>query len=516
MSPTPRKQSPLIFRWFWPMLVVVALVIAAWWFLAGGGAGADAAYRTAPVERGEIRAAISATGTLSATATIEIGTQVSGMLQSVEVDFNDAVAKDQVIARIDPSTFQARLEQASATLSSARAGLSEAQAVARNAELDYTRKADLLKRQLIARTDADQSLAARDQARARIVSARAQVRQQQATVDSAKLDMEKTVIRSPVDGVVLLRAVEPGQTVAASLQTPVLFKIAGDLRKMEIVLAIDEADIGQVREGQTAQFTVDAFPDRNFSGRVKQVRLAATNTANVITYPVVVQVANPDQSLLPGMTANAEIEINRRPNVLSVPNAALRFRPAKAGDNGARGSSSGRSGATSTSAAQHTGDGNNGGGTIDALGKIAIGLQLEPRQREAFEQSQQAMRDLAAQRRSGGSAMGVAEQVEGRSRGGSAAAGSVAPDDRGQRTAERIKQNFAAFRALLNPAQQATWDSELAALTAGSAPVYRLVDGKLRQVIVRIGASDGTRTEIISGELAESDLVIIGSARPTP
>ncbi|MFA6986322.1 MAG: efflux RND transporter periplasmic adaptor subunit, partial [Arenimonas sp.] len=234
-------------RWLWPMLAVAALAIAAWWFLAGGRAGADAAYRTAPVERGEIRTAISATGTLSATATIEIGTQVSGTLQSVEVDFNDTVTKGQVIARIDPSTFQARLEQASATLSSTRAGLSEAQAVARNAELDYTRKADLLKRQLIARTDADQALAARDQARARIVSARAQVRQQQANVDSARLDLEKTVIRSPVDGVVLLRAVEPGQTVAASLQTPVLFKIAGDLRKMEIVLAIDEADNGQVR-----------------------------------------------------------------------------------------------------------------------------------------------------------------------------------------------------------------------------------------------------------------------------
>ena len=134
------------------------------------------------------------------------------------------------------------------------------------------------------------------------------------------------MIRSPVDGVVLERAVEPGQTVAASLQTPVLFKIAGDLSKMEIVLAIDEADIGQVREGQTARFTVDAFPDRNFSGRVKQVRLAATNTANVITYPVVVEVENPGQVLLPGMTANAEIEISRKADVLSVPNSALRFR----------------------------------------------------------------------------------------------------------------------------------------------------------------------------------------------
>ncbi|MFA6986408.1 MAG: efflux RND transporter periplasmic adaptor subunit, partial [Arenimonas sp.] len=395
-----------------------------------------------------------------------------------------------------------------ATLSSTRAGLSEAQAVARNAELDYRRKADLLKRQLIARADADQALAARDQARARIVSARAQVRQQQANVDSARLDLEKTVIRSPVDGVVLLRAVEPGQTVAASLQTPVLFKIAGDLRKMEIVLAIDEADIGQVREGQMAQFTVDAFAERKFSGRVKQVRLAATNTANVITYPVVVQVDNPDQSLLPGMTANAEIEINRRPDVLSVPNAALRFRPAEADGAGAAGS---RSDAASAATAQRSGAGQGGSDTIDALGKIADGLQLDSRQRDVFEQSLQAMRDRASQARSAGSATGIAAQM---GRGSRGAAGT---GDRARRTAERIKQDFSAFRALLNPTQQAAWDGELAALTAGRrAPVYRLVDDKPEQVIVRIGATDGTRTEIIGSALSEGDQVIVGSARPTP
>ena len=316
-----RVTAPARPRWIVPVVLFAIVALAAWWYLGRGETDDAGGYRTGAVERGEIRTAISATGTLSATATIEVGTQVSGTLQSVDVDFNDSVGKDQVIARIDPSTFQARMDQALASLSSTRAGLNEAHAVARNAELDYTRKSDLVKRQLIARAEADQARAARDQARARIVSANAQVRQQQANVDSARLDLEKTVIRSPVEGVVLLRSVEAGQTVAASLQTPVLFKIAGDLRKMEIVLAIDEADIGQVREGQTARFTVDAFPDRNFSGRVKQVRLAATNTANVITYPVVVEVANPDQSLLPGMTANAEIEVSRRSNVLSVPNA---------------------------------------------------------------------------------------------------------------------------------------------------------------------------------------------------
>src|SRR5690606_34007477 len=162
---------------------------------------------------------------------------------------------------------------------------------------------------------------------ARVVSAEASVLQRQAAVNHARLDVEYTVIRSPVDGVVLLRDIEPGQTVAASFQTPVLFQIAQDLAQMQIDLSVDEADVGQIREGLPVSFTVDAFPDRQFSGEVRQVRLAATATSNVITYPVVVQVQNPDLSLLPGMTASAEIVVNRRENVLRVPNAALRYMP---------------------------------------------------------------------------------------------------------------------------------------------------------------------------------------------
>lgn len=512
MSSSMRAKSPAANRWLLPTLLAAAALGLAWWFLAAGDGETDAAYRTAPVERGEIRTAISATGTLSATATVEIGTQVSGMLQSIEVDFNDAVRKDQVIARIDPSTFQARLEQASAALSSARASLDEAKAVARNAELDYSRKADLLKRQLVSRTDADLSQAARDQARARIALANALVRQQQANADSARLDLEKTVIRSPVDGVVLLRAVEPGQTVAASLQTPVLFKIAGDLRKMEIVLAIDEADIGQVREGQTARFTVDSFPDRSFVGQVKQVRLAATNTSNVITYPVVVQVDNPDQALLPGMTANAEIEISRRPDVLSVPNATLRFRPAEIANAMAGGSPMGGTPARGGATGQQRDRAQSGAGTSDALVAIADRLQLDAAQRAAFDQSLQAMRERMQQMRSAGAGNSAAPM--GGAPSGVAGAGG---GDRSKRMAERMKQNFSAFRTGLKPAQQATWDAELAALTGGKrVTVYRLVDGKPEAVSIRVGATDGTRSELIGGELAEGDLVIIGSARPNP
>lgn len=506
MSSLPRVQPKTGRRWLWPVIIVLALSAAGYWFIHSRGASAELGYRTEAVTRGEIRTAISATGTLSATATVDVGTQVSGILQTVDVDYNDAVKKDQVIARIDPSTYQARLDQANASLASARASLNESQASARNAEADYARKSDLAKRQLVSRTDADLALATRDQARARIVSATAQVKQQQANVDSARLDLEKTVIRSPVDGVVLSRAVEPGQTVAASLQTPVLFKIAGDLRQMEIVLAIDEADIGQVRDGQSVKFSVDAFPDRNFRGRVKQIRLAATNTSNVITYPVVVEVENGDQILLPGMTANAEIEISNRDNVLSIANSALRFKPTTEG--------------VEQASAGAGAQARNGVMISESLAKVADSLKLDAEQRAAFDAAASAMRERAEAMRKAAAARSEGQSQNSRTFGGPSGGqrqgGSGNSGDGGRRMAERMKQSFAPFRATLSVEQQKTWDSELAVLaTAKRAPVYKLVNGKPEQVTVRIGASDGTRTEIIGDGLAEGDLVIVGSARPT-
>lgn len=301
--------------WTRPLIAVVVIALLAFglWQVLGGNGEPAARYRTAAVDRSDLRVAISATGALRALSTVDVGSQVSGQILSVEVDFNDRVQAGQVIARIDPATFEARLNQTRADLASARASLNEAIAARRNAEADYERKRELAERQLIARSELDQALAARDQARARVGSAEAAVLQRQAAVDNAELDLSNTVLRSPVDGVVLNRAVEPGQTVAASFQTPVLFQIAEDLSQMLIELTIDESDVGQLREGQPVRFTVDAFPGREFAGRVKQVRLSATNTQNVITYPVIVAVDNPDGSLLPGMTANAEIEVSARP-----------------------------------------------------------------------------------------------------------------------------------------------------------------------------------------------------------
>ncbi|HKN77903.1 MAG TPA: efflux RND transporter periplasmic adaptor subunit, partial [Lysobacter sp.] len=324
-TPSPARKTSGWSRRIAIAIAVLAILIAgvyAWRHRSSEEAAS--AYRTVKVDRGDIRVTISATGALNATSKVDVGSQISGQVTDVLVDYNDHVTKGQVIARIDPSTFEAQIAQGNAQINSARADLATAQATVRNAEADYNRKAELAQQQLIARGDLDLARAARDQARAQVASAQAQIRQQTASTQSTRLNLQRTVIRAPVDGVVLSRSVEPGQTVAASLQAPVLFQIAEDLSQMEILLAVDEADIGQVKPGLEVGFTVDAFPERRFRGKVKQVRLAATNTANVITYPVVVTVGNSDQSLLPGMTANAEIEVSHRDNVLRVSNAALR------------------------------------------------------------------------------------------------------------------------------------------------------------------------------------------------
>ncbi|GAB3744620.1 efflux RND transporter periplasmic adaptor subunit [Lysobacter olei] len=484
------------------VLVVLAVVVAAVFVWRGRDTQDAAAWRTAKVEKGDIRVAISATGTLAAIATVDVGSQISGQVTDVLADFNDRVTKGQVIARIDPSTYEAQIAQGDAAANSARAGLATVQAALRNAELDYRRKASLGQQQLVSRGDVDLARATLDQARAQVAQAQAQIRQQVASTQTARLNVERSVIRSPVDGVVLTRSIEPGQTVAASLQAPVLFQIAEDLSQMEIVLAIDEADIGQVKPGLDVGFTVDAFPDRQFRGKVQQVRLSATNTSNVITYPVVVAVDNADQSLLPGMTANAEIEVSRRDDVLRVPNAALRFKPA---DDEAAG------------AAQAPAPGGRGSLAND-LPRVATALKLDASQQQAFDDALAQMRERMAARQAapqqsngGGSPLFGGGMRMGGS-GGSGSAGGNSGQMR-QRMQERFRQQFAAFRATLTPAQQAQWDAELLALvSARRAPLYRLVDGKPQPVTVRVGASDGSFTEV-SGEVAEGDTVITGSGR---
>ena len=500
--PAPRSSGFRLSR-FLPILFGLAVVAAVLWWWKGHGTSAQPKFRTAAVEQGDIRVAISATGTLGALSTVDVGSEVSGKLTEVLVDYNDHVTKGQIIARIDPSTFQTQIAQGDAAIANARAGLATAQATLRNAELDYGRKRDLAGRKLVAKSDLDLAQAQRDQARAQVAQAEAQIRQQLASTENAHLNLARSVIRSPVDGVVLTRAVEPGQTVAASLQAPVLFKIAEDLSRMEIVLSVDESDIGQVRQGQAVSFTVDAFPDRRFRGEVRQVRLSATNTNNVITYPVVVSVDNADQALLPGLTANAEIEVSRRDGVLKVPNAALRFKPT--GDDAV-------AAAPDAASAQR-------GGMNDELPKIAASLKLDATQQAAFDDALAKMRERMAARmataqsggqQSGGSAL--FGRMPGGGPGGPGAGGQSSGNDAAarQRRLERFNQQFASFRAALTDAQRKTWDESLNALvSARRAPVYVLADGKPKLVTVRVGASDGSTTEI-EGGLKAGDQVIVG------
>jgi HlyD family secretion protein len=484
-------------RWWLPILIVVALLASGYvWYRSSHGVGAGG-YRTEAISRGELAVVISATGSLSAISTVDVGTQVSGTIESVDVDFNGRVSKGQVIARIDPANLQARVNQATAVVANARAMQTQAQATLRNAEADYDRKRDLLQRQLIARSDADLALAARDQARAQVASAAAGIQQQQAALVSAQTDLGNSVIRSPVNGVVLNRTVNPGQTVAASLQTPVLFQIAEDLKQMQIILAVDESDIGQIRAGQAVAFTVDAFPDRNFKGTVKEVRLSASNTNNVISYPVVVQVDNSDLSLFPGMTANADIEIDRRENVLRVANAALRYKPANA----------------TTDAAAPAPARAAGGMMAAELPRIAAELKLNATQQAVLDDLLAKQKERAAKRGSGqfnGSRTGAAQGNQGAT-GDTATSAGESP----QRNPQRMAKMYAPFRAVLNADQQALWDKELAKLASlRRGNVYLLVDGKPVATPVHLGLSDGSYTEIGGGNIKEGDLAILGEDRP--
>ena len=474
-----------------------ALVVSgAWYWNSQRGAAEEGAWRTTTVERGDIRVAISATGTLSAISTVTVGSQVSGQVTEVLADFNDKVEKGQVIARIDPSTFEAQINQGNAQVASARASLRQAQATLANAEADYRRKAELGDQQLVARSDIDLARAARDQARAQVNAAQAQIRQQAASTETTRINLGRTVIRSPVDGVVLTRTIEPGQTVAASLQAPELFTIAEDLSQMKIELAVDESDIGQVRAGQVVSFTVDAFPDRQFRGTVEQVRLSATTTNNVVTYPVVVTVDNSDGTLLPGLTVNAEIEVSKRSDILKVANAALRYKPA---DNGTQGPAPG--------AGQR---GNSG--MLDDLARTAGELGLDQAQQQAFDAASDAIRQRQAARQAEPRPQGN-RMFGGGPRTPSSGGGAVQAQMR-QRMLDRFQQDFAAFRDSLSDAQRKHWDSAVASLVGATrAPVYKLVDGQPQAVMVRIGASDGSSTEI-SGNIQAGDEIVTGERAP--
>ncbi len=377
MITAPRKRTLSL------LLVAVALGAGIWGYLYAQDRGSAPMYRLERAERGPLVAAVSATGNLNAVTAVQVGTQVSGQIKELYADFNSVVRQGQVVARIDPATFeakvrqaradvdsakatvlnqQAQVERAQADVGNARSSLAEGKAQTARAQVtvadtnrDLGRKGELFQRALIPKSEYDTAQAAYDaavtmldaarakeeslagaivsaQAQLRVAEAmlqasRAQVEQKEAALHQTRLDLEYTTIRAPVDGVVVSRAVDVGQTVAASLAAPTLFTIAKDLTKMQVEASVDEADIGRVRVDGPAKFTVDAFPGETFKGRIVQVRKAAQIVQSVVTYTVVVGVDNPDGKLLPGLTANVKLIVADKPSVLKVPNAALRFRP---------------------------------------------------------------------------------------------------------------------------------------------------------------------------------------------
>jgi HlyD family secretion protein len=385
-------------------------------------------WETTAVDRGRIVARVTATGTLSALVTVQVGSQVSGRIQQLFADFNSSVKKGQLIAKIDPQLFQAALEQAKANYAAAEGSLLKAKVQAGQAELDFKRQSDLAARKLIAPADYDAAKSNLAAAKAQIAVNVGNLQQARAALNQAKVNLAYTSIVSPTDGTVISRNVDVGQTVAASLSAPTLFVIAEDLRKMQVNTSVAEADVGKLTAGMDATFVVDAYPGERFKGKVRQIRNAAQTVQNVVTYDAVIDVDNSEMKLRPGMTANVNFVFANRDNVLRVPNAALRFRPSP-----------------------------------EVMGAVV----------------------LSSKKPKDGSAPPAA------GRGSHGGAGAGRPRTRG-------------------PMADGAEDGR---------PIWLLQGGAPKQIDIKVGATDGSKTEVVSGALAEGDLVIVdatpaGGAKP--
>lgn len=306
------------------VIIIVSAIVA---FVLFRNKVNEPKYRTEKITKGDIITTVTATGTVNAVTTVLVGTQVSGTIQKIYVDFNSPVKKGQIIAQIDPALFDEQVAQARANVLAAKANVEKAEATLVDAKRSQQRNAELFAKNLIARSDADTADTNYETAKASVSAAKAQVAQVDAALKNAQTNLGYTRIVSPVDGTVVSRNVDVGQTVAASFQTPTLFTIAQDLTKMQIDTSVDEADIGKLKVGQEVEFTVDAYADNTFKGKVGQVRIAPITVQNVVTYDVVIMVDNPDIKLKPGMTANVSVIIAEKKDIVKTPNAALRFRP---------------------------------------------------------------------------------------------------------------------------------------------------------------------------------------------
>jgi HlyD family secretion protein len=467
-----------------PAAIVLAIAASAIAYYYGSARDSRQAptYRFAKVERGPLTAAVAASGTLNPVVSVQVGTQVSGQIKELFVDFNSPVKAGQLIARIDPETFEYRVRQNEADLEAARSAAARAQVSLANAQRDLARTRELVAREFVSPADLDRAQAQFDLAQAEAASARAVVAQRAAQLASARVDLARTEIRAPVDGVVIKRSVDVGQTVAASLQAPELFVIARDLRDMQVETSIDEADVGRIRPGQRATFTVDAFPGRSFAGEVRQVRKAAQTVQNVVTYTVLVSAANPDGHLLPGMTANVRIVTETRDSVLKVANAALRFRPP--------GEAAAAAPAAEPPAAP-------GGGQMQQLRqRLVAELKLD---------DAQAARVQA-----------IFEQLRGRL----AALRDLPEEARAKAAATARAEMRASVEEILRPEQKALFAEILAEAGGRGGPggggrIWVLADGRPRAIEVRTGLTDGTATEVSGAGVVEGLEVIVGQQGAT-
>lgn len=459
------------------LIVIAAAAAAGYWYLRGEAAAPN--YRFAKVERGPLTASVSATGTLNPVISVSVGTQVSGQIKELFVDFNSPVKKGQLIARIDPETFEYRVRQAQADADAARSAVYRAQVNLANAQRELARTKELVERNFVSPAELDARQAAYDLAAAELKTAQATLAQREAQLASARVDLARTEIRAPVDGVVIKRSVDVGQTVAASLQAPELFVIAKDLRDMQVETSIDEADVGRIRLGQRATFTVDAFPGRTFAGEVKQVRQAAQTVQNVVTYTVLVTANNESGQLMPGMTANVRIVTDTRESVLKVANAALRFRPP------------GHGAAAPADAPQG-----------EVRGGAAAGAQLRER--------------LAAELKLDAEQLARLDPVLAEMRSRFTALAEL-PDELRAKAAGGIRADARAkIENILKPEQKARY-AEIAAELGGRTPgqtqrgrVWVLEAGKPKPIDVRIGLTDGTATEVSGSGIVEGLQVIVG------
>ncbi|MDP2260263.1 MAG: efflux RND transporter periplasmic adaptor subunit [Caulobacter sp.] len=484
-------------------LAALAVLIAgfAGWQLLKPKAPKDP-YRTEAVTQGDITKSVSASGSLQALVTVDVGSQISGQILQVFVDFNDQVRRGQVLATLDPQTYVSRLRQGQAEIAARQASVAQARAQAAQAQAAYNRTRSLYDQGIMARAALDTAEAAWKSARANVQAAEAGVTQSRAALAITQTDLGRTKIVAPIDGVVISRTIEPGNTVAASLSAPVLFQIAQDLSKLEVKITVDEADIGQVQEGQAVRFTVDAFPDETYTGVVTQVRKQPETSANVVAYIVIAQADNPGGRLMPGMTANADIVLERRTGVLKVPAAALRWSPPDAAPRAQR-STGGPMGAAPQAGGGRQGSGAGGGGGQGGGmrgARVLEQLDLDAGQKQKAE----------------------AIFAEAMSKARAAASG----DQRAQRQAMRaaMQEALTKIEPILKPAQK----EKLIALRARMASaggggrqggftsgvVYVLREGKPVAVPVQVGASDGSFTQV-RGELKPGDQVITGGG-PRP